>query len=107
MMMMPESGTRPSSRAHPRPRTSLLMIRVLAKFENDRHRHRVVDEEVGGKAGETVVVNYAPLIDMGSITRIDMVMMMIVRIFMIVIMRIRISMMINFMMMMNMRTKCQ
>ena len=83
------------------------MIRVLAVFENDRHRHRVVDEEVGGKAGETVVVNYAPLIDMGSITRIDMVMMMIVRIFLIVIMRIRISMMINFMMMMNMRTKCQ
>ena len=105
-MMIPESGTRPSSRAHPRPRTSLLMIRVLA-VENDRHRHRVVDEEVGGKAGETVVVNYAPLIDMGSITRIDMVMMMIMRIFMIVIMRIRISMMINFMMMMNMRTKCQ
>ena len=36
------------------------------------HHHRVVDEEVAGEAGETVVVNYAPLIDMGSIITIDM-----------------------------------
>ena len=56
---------------------------------------------MGGEAGETVVVNYAPLIDMGSIIGIDM--MMIMRIFMMTIF----MMMRGFVMMMNMRTKCQ
>ena len=53
------------------------------------------------EAGETVVVNYAPLIDMGSFIRIDMGMMMILRIFMMV-MRMRIFMMMVVLMMMMM-----